>query len=176
MNNIENVKPNALTETEASAEGFVASRLFSNLFAMGMELVEETATYLDTDGRDAAKKLPRNGALAYAGSSMRLTTRLMQIASWLLVLRALRDKEMSYGEAANEKYRLGSPEPVREPSLGDDELLPQALYDLIEECDQLFARIARIDLDLFTGHKSATRERDAASQLRSLQAAFPTQD
>ncbi len=164
---------NGLTQSEVSAHGFVASKLFSNLFAMGMELVEETATYLDTEGRDAAKQLPRKGALAYAGASMRLTTRLMQIASWLLVLRALRDKEMSYEEASNEKYRLGTPEPVHEPSFGNDDDLPELLINLIGETDQLYARIARIDTDLFTGKNTKQRDSDAMSQLKALQAAFP---
>ena len=40
-------------------------------------------------GREQAKALERNDSLAYAAESMRLTTRLMQIASWLLLRRAV---------------------------------------------------------------------------------------
>ncbi len=50
-----------------------------------MTLVEETADYLDGDGRHAARELPRPASIVYATESMRLTTRLMQLASWLLL-------------------------------------------------------------------------------------------
>ena len=43
-------------------------------------LVEETAAYLDGDRRQQSKALGRAAALAYATESMRLTTRLMQLA------------------------------------------------------------------------------------------------
>ena len=62
-----------------------------------MELVEETASYLDGEGRQESKLLSRNAALAYAAESMRLTTRLMQVASWLLVQRAVREGDMAPG-------------------------------------------------------------------------------
>ena len=64
---------------------FARSELFERTFQEGMDLVEETAAYLDGGGRQESKLLSRNGALAYASESMRLTTRLMQVASWLLV-------------------------------------------------------------------------------------------
>ena len=63
-------------------ERLASSQAFSNLFRDGMALVEETASYLDGPGRLESKKLDRNAALAYATESMRLTTRLMQLASW----------------------------------------------------------------------------------------------
>ncbi len=159
----------------ASARGFVQSKMFSNIFAEGMELVEETATYLDGEGRQAAKSLSRSEALSYAALSMRLTTRLMQIASWLLVLRAVRENEMTYSEAAQDKYRLGSPEPRHQKELSEDNdrlTLPAHLKELREKTDLLFGRIARIDADIFTMQRAPVDGRDAASQIRSLQAAF----
>ena len=74
---------------EAVVDDFARSELFDRTFREGMELVEETAAYLDGDGRRESKLLSRAAALAYAGESMKLTTRLMQIASWLLVQRAV---------------------------------------------------------------------------------------
>ena len=73
---------------------FARSELFDRTFQEGMDLVEETAGYLDGSGRQESKALSRNAALAYAGESMRLTTRLMQVASWLLVQRAVREGDM----------------------------------------------------------------------------------
>ncbi|HQT54616.1 MAG TPA: DUF1465 family protein, partial [Phenylobacterium sp.] len=75
-------------------QDFARSELFDRTFQEGMDLVEETAGYLDGSGRQESKLLSRNAALAYAGESMRLTTRLMQVASWLLVQRAVREGDM----------------------------------------------------------------------------------
>lgn len=151
---------------------FVRSKVFSNLFAHGMELVEETATYLDNGGRKAAKSLNRESAMTYAGVSMRLTTRLMQIASWLLVLRAVRDGEMSADEARDDKYRIG-PAEARDRQDPDFSELPETLQDLIEETDTLYARISRLDRDLFTAASAGTSiEGDAQDRIKALQRAF----
>ena len=71
-----------------------------------MALVEETASYLDGPGRQESKKLERSAALAYATESMRLTTRLMQLASWLLLHRAVKEGEMSLAQANKEKTKV----------------------------------------------------------------------
>ena len=148
---------------------FVRSKLFTNLFSNGMALVEETAGYLDDEGRRESRNLSREATLAYAGTSMRLTTRLMQIASWLLVLRAVREGEMTAEEARADKYRIGPPERQAErPDLGG---LPPRLIALIERTDTLYARITRIDDDLFSDG-SALGGADAAGQIAALHAAF----
>ena len=63
------------------SEKLAGSQAFATLFREGMDLVEETAGYLDGAGRVDAKSLDRSASLAYATESMRLTTRLMQLAS-----------------------------------------------------------------------------------------------
>src|SRR5438552_19008692 len=68
---------------------FTSSEQFEKVFREGMSLVEETADYLDGQGRSAARGLDRHGAIAYATESMRLTTRLMQLTSWLLLRQAV---------------------------------------------------------------------------------------
>ncbi len=80
-----------LSETQpvSFGERLANSQAFADLFRDGMALVEETATYLDGPGRAESKVLQRSAALAYATESMRLTTRLMQLASWLLLHRAV---------------------------------------------------------------------------------------
>src|ERR1700752_2092635 len=82
------------------------SQSFALLFRDGMALVEETAAYLDGPGRKESKGLERNAALAYATESMRLTTRLMQLASWLLLHRAVKEGEMSLAQANKEKAKV----------------------------------------------------------------------
>lgn len=164
------VSINEIKHDEDRAAGFVQSEVFARTFQEGMALVEETANYLDGDGRAASKALSRGAALSYAGASMRLTTRLMQIASWLLVLRAVREGDMSIGEAYDEKYRLSAKD--EEPTEPLDGELPQSLINLIDESSQLYERISRLDRDLFTEERSEVVVQDAAAQQKALLAAF----
>lgn len=122
-----------------------ASATFDALFRDGMSLVEETAAYLDGDGRDASRHLARTAALAYASESMRLTTRLMQIASWLLLQRAINEGEMSPGEAQADKARTRAGWATTTP-MPDMALLPDALLALIEASMVLQGRIQRLDV------------------------------
>src|SRR6266511_418817 len=96
----------SLNEAVSFGERLASSQLFTDLFRDGMALVEETASYLDGPGRQESKKLERGAALAYATESMRLTTRLMQLASWLLLHRAVKEGEMSLAQANKEKDKV----------------------------------------------------------------------
>ncbi|HTO41070.1 MAG TPA: DUF1465 family protein [Rhizomicrobium sp.] len=128
---------------------FAGSAMFDRTFDEGMALVEETARYLDGRGRDEARDLPRKASMLYAGESMRVTTRLMQAASWLLVQRAVHEGDMDVEDAQGDRYRLGSREICfggREEGI---ELLPVTLRDLLERSDNLYRRIARLDDELF---------------------------
>src|ERR1700728_747965 len=91
------------------SERLASSQVFAILFRDGMALVEETAGYLDGSGRSESKKLERSAALVYATESMRLTTRLMQLASWLLLHRAVKDGEMTLAQASKEKSKVRLP-------------------------------------------------------------------
>ena len=97
-------------ERQSPAISFVQrhanSEAFKALFREGMTLVEEAAGYLDGPGRAASKTLRRPAALAYATESMRLTTRLMQIASWLLLRRAVNEGELTPAQAQSERHRV----------------------------------------------------------------------
>src|SRR5262245_46244340 len=73
--------------TVSFGERFAASDQFDAIFREGMALVERTAAYLDGPGRKEAKSLPGPAAMLYANESMRLTKRLLQLASWLMIRR-----------------------------------------------------------------------------------------
>src|ERR1700744_293904 len=94
------------TSAVSFSERLANSQVFATLFRDGMALVEETASYLDGAGRQESKKLERSAALVYATESMRLTTRLMQLASWLLLHRAVKEGEMTLAQASKEKSKV----------------------------------------------------------------------
>jgi len=123
------------------SERLASSQVFATLFRDGMALVEETASYLDGSGRADSKKLERSAALVYATESMRLTTRLMQLASWLLLHRAVKEGEMTLAQANKEKskVRLAACDPGDAKSIA---MLPQKLQELIGRSTKLRRRCA----------------------------------
>lgn len=161
-------------QAEARLKEFTASELFAKTFREGMDMVEETAAYLDGTGRQDSKLLARNEALIYASQSMRLTTRLMQVASWLLVQRALKEGEMSGAEARAEKYRL-VPERLdtenAAPLAQHATSLPALLLDLLARSEKLYERIVRLDRSLY-GSINAQHGNTVADQISRLEAAF----
>src|SRR6476469_2525376 len=112
------------------SERLTNSTAFSTLFREGIDLVEETAAYLDGIGRTEAKALERSVSLTYATESMRLTTRLMQLASWLLLHRAVKEGEMTLTQANREttKVKLSAADPGAADLIAK---LPEQLRHLI---------------------------------------------
>lgn len=148
---------------------FAASALFERTFDEGMALVEECARYLDGKGRDESRALPRKIALVYAGESMRVTTRLMQAASWLLIQRAVHDGDMTAEDASSERYRLGAREICMGKREDSVDTLPKKLIDLLERSESLYRRISRLDEVLF---RQGTEPAGAQAQFAMLAAAF----
>lgn len=138
-----------------SNKGFGGSELFKRTYREGMALVEEAASYLDGPGREQAKDFPRATALAYATESMRMTTRLMQVAAWLLVQKAVHEGEMSEAEAMSEKYELGGRDLANTEPMVAAKLLPDVLQDLIQRSENIYERIDRLDAQLRAGEVPA---------------------
>ena len=151
---------------------FMASGLFQRTYGEGMRLIEETSAYLDGAGREAAKALPREASLAYAGESMRLTTRLMQVASWLLVRKAVHEGEMTAEEANSEKYRLATKEIARQPRFAGADVLPQRLLELIERSERLYARVERLDARLREPVAGPAHNHPLAEQMQRVEAFY----
>ena len=167
-------------ESDADAVSFVQkhahSEAFKALFREGMTLVEEAASYLDGPGRAASKVLRRPAALAYATESMRMTTRLMQIASWLLLRRAVNEGELTPQQAQSERHRVRL---TRQDMSCDATLLselPGAFVELAERSLRLQSRVMHLDRSFGERNSApaALLENSMAEQLARVQAAFGT--
>jgi regulator of CtrA degradation len=159
------------------AEKMVASDGFKALFSEGMALVEGTASYLDGEGRRESRDLQRSAALAYASESMRLTTRLMQMTSWLLLQRAVNEGELTRVEAEVEhrKVRLSPSETAAAPEMLA--LLPARLVELIQQSVRLQSRIVKLDKLLRAngadgGDAAEAEDNPVAQQISLLQGAL----
>jgi regulator of CtrA degradation len=96
----------------------------------------------------------------------------MQLASWLLLHRAVNEGEMSLAQANKEKtkVKLAPGEPIDQNALKE---LPEQLRALIERSSKLHEQVRRLDATI---HAPLPEERLAASpldrQLGLLKAAF----
>lgn len=131
------------------AERRVFSQSFKPLYNEGMGLVEQAAEYLDGPGRADAKKLSRLAATLYAAESMRLTTRLMQIASWLLLQRAANSGEMSRDQVASEKLKVRLDTASAHAEATGWNELPKAFVDLVTRSLSLQGLVRRMDDEIY---------------------------
>ena len=154
-------------------QDFARSELFERTFQEGMELVEETAGYLDGEGRQDSKLLSRNAALAYAAESMRLTTRLMQVASWLLVQRAVREGDMPPAAACEDRYRLNEDQARGAETEAARTELPHGLIALADRAERLYDRVRHLDRRMYVeSAKQVAPANPVLSHIDRLRAAF----
>src|SRR5262249_32275342 len=114
----------------------------------------------------------RSVSLTYATESMRLTTRLMQLASWLLLHRAVKEGKMTLTQANREKTKVKLT--AADPGPADMiEKLPAQLQDLIVRSMNLQIRVRRLDSTI---HASPAERPPIGNplvpQLNQLKAAF----
>ena len=129
----------------AFGERLAGSDAFKAMFKDGMALVEETAAYLEGEGKRESRILARTPSLTYAAESMRLTTRLMQLASWLLLQRSVNNGDMPAAEANREraKVNLGGLSTATEGPAWDS--LPKRLQDLVHRSLSLQQRVVLLN-------------------------------
>lgn len=171
-----------MANTVSFGQKLAASDAFRALFKEGMSLVEDTAAYLDGAGRQASKMLPRVDSLAYSSESMRLTTRLMQIASWLLLQRAVNEGEMTLTQATKEKHKVRLSRQELASSRETFERLPAELRELTLHSLRLQERILHLDQLIYSEESTApslaaatstVAGQSVAAQFERLRAAFP---
>ncbi|MEN2494170.1 MAG: hypothetical protein TECD_00061 [Hyphomicrobiaceae bacterium hypho_1] len=130
------------------SQQFTYSDRFDAIFNKGMSLTDRASRYLDGEGRKEAKLLKSPLNVIYATESMRLTTRLLNLSSWLLLLNSLKRNEISIQDAIRKRNNIkikpfGNISHIR---YLDD--LPKGLQKLIRESYTLNNQIYHIDTGL----------------------------
>ncbi|MDO6965271.1 protease adaptor protein RcdA [Rhizobium alvei] len=162
--------------TISFADRAASSQQFKALYAEGMALVEDTASYLDGPGRLASKALPRMASVLYAAESMRLTTRLMQVASWLLLQRAVNNGEMTRDQVVSEKKKVRLDQFTVDRTAPGWSELPEGFRDLVEKSLRLQNRVAVLDREIYRADEqpamTANNQNSVQAQLSLLKTAF----
>lgn len=164
--------------TISFGERFQASEQFDAVFKEGMGLVERTASYLDGEGRAAAKGLAPQISMLYATESMRLTTRLLEIASWLLIRRAFKEGEITAEQARIKRQRLKLKTLGRPAHIRAFHEMPEGLRELIEHSCAMQDRIIQLDRAMSPDTEPAAEDEappainPVIAQMSLLQSAF----
>ena len=170
------IQEQASTKPVRLAEKRIFSERFKPMYSDGMRLVEEAAAYLDGEGRIEAKRMSRVAATLYAAESMRLTTRLMQIASWLLLQRAANNGEMTRAQVAEEKAKVQLETPSASRATLSWEELPKAFIAIVDRSLQMQTMVRRCDEQLYpkAGEEpeQAQKRNAVDDQMTLLKAAF----
>jgi regulator of CtrA degradation len=118
------------------------SDIFQGIYAQIMSTVEDTAQYLDGPGRAERRQRGSLGETAYSTSSLALTSYLMQMASEALMLRSIRDGDMSVDSARAEFKKMQT---VNRTGLNFEQAdrLPQKLKELMQSSIDLRNKLSR---------------------------------
>ncbi len=159
--------------TVSFGDAFAQSPQFDGVFQEGMALVERAASYLDGDGRSESRRLIAPVSTAYATESMRMTTRLLELASWLLIQRALKNGEITTEEAERRRRKVKLRPSGRPSHIKHFEQLPETLQGMIAESFAISDRIMRIDRAMHNEAASPqVTTNPVGAQISTIRAAF----
>lgn len=145
----------------------ITPKLVDTLYLEAMTLADEARSYFDREGASDRGRLDPVARVAFSCESLKVTTRLMHVVSWLLVQKAVQAGEISESDAGAPERRLGR------ASDSDDALrlafLPPRSREIIDRSRDLYDRIARLDMQLVTapGDAEGAGARALLDRLRS---------
>ncbi|MCK9544532.1 MAG: DUF1465 family protein [Novosphingobium sp.] len=136
---------------EFASHSVIAPKLIDSLYLEAMVLADEARSYFDRNGQDDRAALDPLGRVAFSCESLKVTTRLMHVVSWLLVRRAVEAGELNAHQAQGRERRLG------DASTSDDSALkplPERARELVRASDDLYKRVQRLERELEVGQQA----------------------
>jgi len=130
---------------ESSNSVVTPAAFFGRTFDEALALTREARDYLRDYGEVDSRDLAVETAAHYSLETMRLTSRLTNMMTWLLVQRAVHRGDLTTEEMREDPWRLGGRDVCLGQSEADPELLPPYLCDLLRRSERLYRRIARLD-------------------------------
>ena len=120
----------------------ITPRLIDSLYTEAMLLADEARAYFDEAGRDERQSLEPFARVGFACESLKVTTRIMNIVSWLLTQRAFESGEIHAADGRRPERRLGHATDSDPLVIGQ---LPPTAQRLVTSSTDLYARVARLD-------------------------------
>jgi regulator of CtrA degradation len=122
-----------------------ATTFFSKTYDEALALLYEARAQVGAGDGSRYVGAPPVVQLIYTRESMRLTARLTQIITWLLIQKAVHAGELDRAEAARPEHRLGAWRLCTTHDEAAIATLPPALQGLMERSYRLYVRVARLD-------------------------------
>jgi regulator of CtrA degradation len=119
----------------------LVDRLYDDAYALLIESRNYIACVLPMTRQDLAVE----ARLQTTYQSTRLTTRLLEIMSWLLAQRAVQRGEMSLRDARAQGFVISNDPTCQFQPAETSDILPQGLRILLEQSNALYNRLYRLD-------------------------------
>ena len=128
----------------------ITPKLVEGLYFEAMTLADSARAYFDREGAEERADLDPITRVAFSCESLKVTTRLMHVVSWLLVRKAIQAGELPEDAALSPDRRLPRGD-VAAPAGDDPERLlrlPPRARALIDSSRDLYERVRRFDAQL----------------------------
>ncbi|RMD86770.1 MAG: DUF1465 family protein [Alphaproteobacteria bacterium] len=110
-----------------------------------LALAEQARSYIAWQRSLPQHAVPLEGRATYAAESLRMSTRIIHVVAWTLAQKAVAVGEISSEEARGSEYCLGGEGVCLADPVGDLDLLPAAIQEMIERSERLYRRVQRLD-------------------------------
>lgn len=134
-------------------------KVINSLYLEAMVLADEARAYFDQFGREARDEMTPLQRVSFSCESLKVTTRLMHVITWLLGQRTV-------GEPYGVQQPLGNAAESDRAILGS---LPEDARVIIVASEELYVRIKRLERQMA---RSADTDNPARSLLARLERAF----
>lgn len=125
----------------------ITPKLIDALYVEAMMLADEARSYFDREGQEDRAGLDPVARVGFSCESLRVTTRLMHVVSWLLVRKAIQAGELTDSDGQQPERRLGRSADSSEDMLRLAKLPPRARR-IIDASQDLYNRVQRLDQQL----------------------------
>lgn len=122
--------------------------LIDSLYGEAMALADDARSYFDKIGRWDRQQLSPMDRVVFSCESLKLTTRVMHVISWLLIRKAVLIGEMDTTDANRPDRRLGRASSSYEEA--DERLacLPPFAMALIRRSQDIYDRVSRLEAQI----------------------------
>lgn len=125
--------------------GLVSTAFFDRTYDEALALTVEARDYVAQDHDFDLQRGNLGDRLYLSCETMRLTSRMTYIMSWIFFQRAVHEGEIGPEEVRRDECRLGGADICLDHDPDVVDVLPAHLRDLMERSLKLYQRIARLD-------------------------------
>jgi regulator of CtrA degradation len=124
---------------------FSTASIIDRIYNEAYSLLIESRNYMVYALPAVKKDLSAEDRLEVTFQSTRLTSRVLEMISWLLAQKAVQSGEMSREESKNQGFSITNDDVCRYSEGEQSAALPLGLKQLLERSANLYARLARLD-------------------------------